>query len=273
MRLVGHRPRSCQREKLPRRMSFAYDVKGAISSGHVHDEYTANGVDERAMGEMKLDLTKPLFVFLGAWNRAILQPQWIARHLFGIPEGQSVQAGIFIDPTNPSEQILFISDVGVAPGIDRVKVYTGSFEPDVIGRAESAAIALFETLPHTPVGSFGVNYTYILEDPADTLLDQLTTKDALNLHYQVTGQTLTAAIRRDDGGTLNLARRPSEKNVVFDFNYHYETPPAVGAWRKRLEGLTLALHSESQNLLRVVYNVEMTGTTGFNMPIKKGGEQ
>lgn len=215
---------------------------------------------------MKLDLTKPLLVFLGAWNRAVLQPQWVARHLFGVPEGQHVEVGVFFDQANPGGQITFIQDVGLSSAPDRVSFFAASFDEAVLARVESAAIALFETLPHTPTGSYGVNFTYQLSDPSNGLLEQLTMNDALKQHYQIISESFGAAVSRNDGSVLNLTRRTAAAGVMFDFNYHYDVPPAAGDWRAKLQGVLARLHADSQKLLNDVYGVQMTEAGGFEVP-------
>jgi hypothetical protein len=222
---------------------------------------------------MNLDLTKPRFVFLGAWNRAILNPQWIARHLLGYPEGATVQAGIFINSSSPKEQTIFIDEVGILASSDRVSIFNASMDERVVARAEAVCLALFRTLPHTPMGAWGVNFNFALSDPDDDLLDQLTANDRLTESYAVIGQTLGAAIRRDDGGVLNLSRTASPTNVVFDFNYHFETPLTVADAERRLLGATRSFLTESQALLRTVYGLEMAGIAGFNIPVEGEGRQ
>jgi hypothetical protein len=204
---------------------------------------------------LSLDFAKPRFAFLGAWNRAVLQPQWIARHLFNYPEGQAVQVGVLVDAMHPNDQTLFIDEVGVSCRSDRVLLLTNSLEPEVVVRSERAAGALFATLPHTPLGPWGVNFAFVLEDAEDQLLDQLTASDALSEHYPLLGQTLTAGIRRDDGGVLNLSRQANGRNVAFDFNYHYELPPVVSDMPRRLTGITMTLYNESRTLLQTVYQI------------------
>ena len=142
---------------------------------------------------MKLDLRKPVFVFVGAWNPAIFQPGWIARHLFEIPEGEKVRAEAMVPTVPNQEAILYIEDIGLAVTNERVQIFVNGFDDETIQCCEQVAVQLFKTLPHTPFGSFGINFNFVEDDPGDELFDMLRTKDGIDEHFKIIGQKYASA--------------------------------------------------------------------------------
>lgn len=171
---------------------------------------------------MKQDLRKPTFVLVGAWNPAIFQPSWLAKYALGTPEGQNVPGAevIAIEPTPSS--IFYLKNTGFRITNQRADIFLNSDAPEDISTTELAAFNIVNTLPHTPFGPFGINYTFIEEDPDAELLDKLKSKDGIDQHFQILEQSFSAKISMDNGVILNLARKPSENSVTFDFNYHHE---------------------------------------------------
>lgn len=170
---------------------------------------------------MKLDLRKPTLIFLGHWNRAIFQPGWIALNLFQIPEGKEVRAEQVIQIGPNPEPLLFIQGLGFSTTRERVSLHLNDMSEATKDRAEQVALRLFEILPHTPFGPFGVNFEFVEDDPSDKLLDALKTNDGIDQHYKIASQNLKVTIVLEEQVSLNFSRQPSDKSVIFNFNYHH----------------------------------------------------
>lgn len=108
-------------------------------------------------------------VVLGAWNRAIFTPQWIAEFLFEVPKNRPVEVEVPLSvPTPPKVKHEGIA-VSVGAGVLEV-----SAEPCDFGTLERACIcacrALTE-LPRTPVTAAGFNLRYRSDEAPRELLD------------------------------------------------------------------------------------------------------
>ena len=172
---------------------------------------------------MKLDLRRPTLVITGAWNPPIFQPPWAAKHLFGVPEGDQIRVNqmIRVGPSEPLA-VSYIDDVGYRVAQSRVEIYVNAMERRFIRNCEEVCVRLLESLPHTPIRAFGVNFFFVEDDPSDLLLDSLQVTDSLAEEYQILSQELKASIPIDNDCELNLTRQPSGSSVVFNFNFHHE---------------------------------------------------
>jgi hypothetical protein len=223
---------------------------------------------------MKLDLTKPTFVFVGAWNKAILQPSWLIQHLFEIPEGQSVQGTVVGEPTNP-EPFWVFDGVGVSAGADRARIYVNNWDAATLTRAEAAVIRLIQKLPYTPLGPWGVNFQLVLSNPEDALLDKLKCRDGLNRLYPIRGESFTSSLQLPDDGTvlLNLGRRPSPQEVWFDLNFHFELPPSPERVAEVIPGIVKRYYQKGIDVLKAIYDIEPSGEViRFQLDAQQGGD-
>lgn len=172
---------------------------------------------------MKLDLRRPTLVITGAWNPPIFQPPWAAKYLFGVPEGDQIRVNQMIR-VGPSESLAvsYIGDVGYRVSQSRVEIYLNSMERRIVEECENVCVRLIESLPHTPIRAFGVNFFVVEEDPSDLLLDSLQVTDNLAQQYPILSQELKASIPIDNNCELNLGRQLDGGSVVFNFNFHHE---------------------------------------------------
>ena len=145
---------------------------------------------------MQLDLRPPTFVVNGAWNPAIFQPFWVASHLFDIPPGEEVELVELMALIAPGQQrrINYIRGVGIAVQRSRLELFVNAVDADTKANAERVFSKLFETLPHTPFGSFGVNFQFRQPDPADETIDQLKCTDRIDQHFLIKEQSFRATI-------------------------------------------------------------------------------
>ncbi len=109
--------------------------------------------------QMKVDLRVPTIVISGAWNPAIFQPGWIARHLFEVPEGTKKLLAEVVT-NNGERQIRYLDNVGISVVYERIEFFINSLDDECISTCEKAAINVLKTLYHTPVGPFGLNFQF-----------------------------------------------------------------------------------------------------------------
>lgn len=170
---------------------------------------------------MQLDTRRPVLVLLGAWNPAVFSPQWTATHLYGISDGSEITLSILnLQPDNKT--ITYVQhDVGYYVDNSRFEIYANSFADQSLKKVGDIARTLLTTLPHTPLGDFGINFHFHESDPPTALLDKLTSNDAIDSHFRILAQEFTARILYKEKCQLNFKRVTTGANVIFDFNYHH----------------------------------------------------
>src|SRR5947209_1353127 len=119
---------------------------------------------------MRLDARRALIVLTGAWNPAVLNPGWIALHLFKKEENTNIQVRL-VQNIPADRQIIFIdkSDIGYYADNSRVEFYLNNYIDDSLDRLADVVKELLIKLPHTPLGGFGINIAFIEETPSDTV--------------------------------------------------------------------------------------------------------
>ena len=203
---------------------------------------------------MFLDARRPLFVFRGAWNPAIFQPPWLAKYLFDIESGQEIEALEMTVLSPVSRKITYINDIGISASKDAVEIFANGMDGKTIAKAETITIRLLETLSHTPIGGFGVNFCFTENEPTDELLDCLHTKDSIDKHFKIQKQEFSAAIEIDSV-ILNFSRKPTDSNVQFDFNYHHNQNN-FDARKELTEGITGRFLEKSKEILNQLYSLK-----------------
>lgn len=173
---------------------------------------------------MELDIRRPSIVIVGNWNPAIFQYNWVAKHALNIPEGTDLQASELMPldaKKNPTElPILYIDDIGFRASNIKLEIFLNSIEDECISRAENSIVNVIQTLSHTPLGGFGVNFRFIESDPDAEILDKLKSNDGIDARYRIINESIETKIDLGQETILNFSRAPSDNMVEFNFNYH-----------------------------------------------------
>ncbi len=170
---------------------------------------------------MKLDLRRPILVLAGAWNPAIFQPGWIARHVFGIPVGDELEFTVVqMAGDEQQRQALYAQDVGISVSLRRLEVFATDASKSAFHAVEGVVVKIFDLLPHTPISAYGVNFSLIEEHPSPGMLKKIRSYDALEGCFDVTQETIVTRINFEPAVQLNLQRNTDGSVVTFDFNFH-----------------------------------------------------
>jgi hypothetical protein len=169
---------------------------------------------------LKLDLRRPILVIAGAWNPAIFHPVWVARHLLGYPEGDTIRATL-VQTGPPLHTTTYLDGIGYSASAQRFELALAHQDPEGFARAARCVQNLVGTLPHTPVNACGINFNFVDDDPGPEVLDLLVSNDGIDQHFVITTQEFLATINLEDGCELHFKRIPTPEQVAFDFNYHY----------------------------------------------------
>ena len=220
---------------------------------------------------MKLDVRKPMIVFAGAWNPAIFKPGWIARHLLEVPEGQQVQVlEVMVAGRLDAGPIHYFDDrnIGIFASFQRLEIFANEFDTPTIELVERVGISLIQTLPHTPLGPFGINFSLIHENPDDKLLDIMRTRDTVEQHFKIVSQNLTTSLEVSPETVLNFSRQPSAQVINFDFNFHHKQMTASTV-EKLLHGTIDSHFKFSQSVLKNLYGLEGYEVLKQNLTLPK----
>jgi hypothetical protein len=201
---------------------------------------------------VRLDLTRPTLVIIGAWNPAIFQAGWCAEHLFDVPPGEQVRTAAVLTGMPPKE-ITYFDPVGIGVSTSRLELFANGIGDTPKDRVEATAIRILETLPHTPTGALGVNFFFVDNDPSDELIDSFNTADALRENYSINSRELSVGIDVEHA-TLNFTRALSKSVVSFNFNYHIENLSALGE-HSEIRGIVQKYLSHALDLLQNVFSM------------------
>ena len=170
-------------------------------------------------------LSFPSIVLAGAWNPAIIQPNWLAQEVFEQQDGDEMPVQMEFSPTPGLPPRFILQEIRFVPTKDRLIISPENTTDEALNLAENKARAILQALPHTPVQAIGQNFDLIEENPSDSLLSIFNLNDSLEekLEIDYTLSSTTVAVALDLGDyTLNLSRKFSEGNVLIKFNFHYD---------------------------------------------------
>jgi len=170
---------------------------------------------------MILNVLTPTVVIQGFWNPAVLQPPWVAVNLFEYPSGEAIQISIARSQSKVSKEVFIIDGIGFYVDNSRVEIYLTNYSENLINKAEEIVLKLLNTLSHTPLGGYGINFIFTEDNIEESLVDAMSTNESINSHYQIIQQVFSTHIKFPDC-ILKLTRTISDENVTFDFNYHHE---------------------------------------------------
>ena len=164
-------------------------------------------------------------IIRGAWNRAILTPQWISLNIFKLPENTPIEVQVTIDRLGPIRVKYEGLIVVVTQGYLEILTETSSFEN--LNRARELGIKAMNELPITPFEAAGINMRYkfdgvtqrfseIMKSPLDT---NLAVSD-----YEIEDRKNTRVVRTKEGllsnGIITATANIKSNKGIIEFNFH-----------------------------------------------------
>ncbi len=191
---------------------------------------------------------------VGAWNTAILTPEWLGEHIFESPQNVEVLVSFGHD----QNRTLHFRDVGfsLSASSNRLVLAPLTLTKPALAGAERGAIALIRVLPHTPLAAIGINFRFREEDGNTAIENVVRSVDTDALAEQglaiedVEVRRALSGIELFGGPTLLLKLTSTSSGAAqVDFNYHYERPP--GSWAENhLKGAFVGLFSHAQRVMQ-----------------------
>jgi len=126
------------------------------------------------------------FVAIGAWNPAILQPQWLKKHFpKHIPDNCRIEIA---SSGNASAIRMNYDRVVIDPNNGRLVLMPKVLDEDTMGYISELAKGIYELLEHTPVGAAGCNFVYKLESGESFTVDDIEKDDKIVELYNGLGE-------------------------------------------------------------------------------------
>ena len=172
----------------------------------------------------------------GAWNQAILHPDWLVKHVPSLSEPSSkptLEMMVF-----PFHVRVVFEDFFIKPSQESLTIEPRRDEPEIFKKISKISGEIYSQLQHTPIMGVGHNFTFILDAEevfisSHTSLDE-TVKNNLPDELSATLEPDMASHLRyslnftDKGYTLNLTFDNAEdgtRRLNFNFHYNLENKP------------------------------------------------
>jgi hypothetical protein len=195
-------------------------------------------------------------VVVGAWNVAILNPEWLGRNLF---KDSNVQVEIPIGGQPVALMRVTSAGVRVLTAPDRVIFSPVKIDDGSLRRVEECAVDLLRQLPHTPLVAIGVNFKFVEADPGEHLVTHFRDPDVdaiVRLGFVSEGVSQTRHLRFADDRTLNLKTRLAGNRLELDFNFHRDVKTVDDAMNA-VGGRIIDFRDRALGLLAGVFGLEV----------------
>ena len=118
---------------------------------------------------------KSTIVLAGAFNPAILTPNWVAKNALGYEKDRAFQVQV-LAPVGGAIGVAHrfsFDGISYSPTLQNVMFYLDGKNIDECDRAAKVAARILDELPHTPILGVGFNFGFVVKDPSPALLDLL----------------------------------------------------------------------------------------------------
>lgn len=205
---------------------------------------------------MKVQLENWSLVLVGAWNTAILTPDWLTKQVDATGPVQ-----IELPIGNPMMPLRYtLSGVHLVPMRDRVVLMPSSNEDAVLTGLEMFARKILAALAHTPVSAVGINFEFIENTPSDDLKSLFETADRDRIaaaDFVVSATEIKRQLRLGSDGVVNFSlTRHESSDVVVGFNFHRDVDGAATA-AGYLENVVLKYKERALRFLKEAYDLEL----------------
>ncbi len=207
---------------------------------------------------MKLIQDSLSVIAVGGWNTQIFSPDWLKNNLCDDPE---CEIEIAVPVNNPAAlPRLSFEDIHVFLNPSRLELKPQSQTIEQFSKCLDILKKTLETLKHTPVTSFGINFAFVSNEDHDEVIQKflLTDNGLFDSEKNTLKKTvIQRAFEQQDGSVLNLAVSIEDENVVISFNYHNDVNNAESCVEKLVDDLISSYYTNSVSILEDVYGVSV----------------
>lgn len=195
-------------------------------------------------------------VLVGAWNTAILTPDWLTNQL-----GTSGPIQIEFPIGNPLMPIRYtLNGVHLVVTRDHVVLAPSADAPEILNRIESYSRSILTVLVHTPVSAIGINFAFQEEAPSDDLKKLFKAPDLSRIadaDFVVEATEIKRQLQMPQGGILNLSlRQTNGSQVVVNLNFHRDVDGASAA-ASYLDGRVTEYRELATKFLQEAYELDL----------------
>lgn len=158
-------------------------------------------------------------VFVGDWNKLYIQPDWVAKHVYGKEE---IEIGV-----NGQGSDFFVSyrsdGVIISPGQSRMLFSTTDTDNSTINNLCQCLNRFIEKAYTPQTFSYGINIEFIEENGimfAEVLDAMSDTNAIVESGYEVISTKVHRALKSGDE-VINMDSELASKNLIVSFNKHY----------------------------------------------------
>ena len=158
-------------------------------------------------------------VIVGDWNVRIFTPEWITTN---ISKSENIQIEFSIN--NMDAPIRFThNDIRIIPSNSRFTFSPQKYDTITFSRIENMVKNLCESLYHTPITAYGINFKILDTDPNPLLLDSFNLTDDSRFSdagFEIKSRKIIRVLQIEDG-ILNFKISNEDGQVHYHFNFHY----------------------------------------------------
>lgn len=185
---------------------------------------------------MEFVQTETTLVIAGAWNPAILTPEWVGVHGLGLTPPINVRMWLSTtDALTVHLPKFSIDNFEYSAAPHMLQAFVPDMTTEAFAHAEATVAKLLDTLKHTPVNGVGHNFKMTstsLDHERLAMFDRANEDISGNMPEQfgVTRTRIETAIKTDNERVvLNLAREIDTGVLTAIFNFHHTIDGAENA--------------------------------------------
>ena len=177
------------------------------------------------------------FVINGAWNTAIIQPDWLRSQF---PTLIPSELEILFIPGNVRLLRYDLGNITLEPNNNRLIFIPKKIDDETLDYIAKLSTEIQRKLPHTPISAAGANYFFELDENEYFCIPGLENIEELKDHYKDFVQAeLTSKVLRHtfsfSDHQLNIDFRINHDTKIVQYNYHYKLSEPIEMASKSLK--------------------------------------
>lgn len=184
--------------------------------------------------QMKPILRETTLVVAGAWNPAILTPEWILTHALqeDISGASQVQVAIPVGLVFEFPQFK-LKDLSYIARTDALVFFPTAIENISFSIVENAAKRILDQLCHTPISGIGYNFEFQDDNPEPDMLQSFASaqKDIVDIApdgFAVASGAISTSLKNDQV-VINIKQYFESGRLGIKFNFHHAVSSAEQA--------------------------------------------
>lgn len=192
---------------------------------------------------MKLLSDRTTLIIAGAWNPAIVNPNWIGREILKYPLDKQFTVGIALPIQDMSvagvQPRLTFETLSMTATAQSLTFFIDAANEVQIAKTFEVASKVLRTLSHTPVVALGINFGYSIGMFCKRVEAAFTSNSSLleavgDQHGVAAQQSWSVALQLNDH-LLNVAYTDQKDNKEVTLNHHFESGGSASTAAEILE--------------------------------------